>query len=107
MFNFQLLDLRSVIARMLGMNVTNLAVPDYEIISRLEKLILANQANATTAVVLDSALENMEDGYEGEEEEEEEEEEMDVAFENNHDLIGVKGIIAAQKDEIEKKKVSQ
>merc|ERR1712150_188419 len=59
----QLLDLRSVIARMLGMNVTNLAVPDYEIISRLEKLILANQANATTAVVLDSALENMEDGF--------------------------------------------
>ena len=60
---FQLLDLRQVVARMLGMNVTNLAVPDFEIISRLEKLILANQANATTAVVLDTAMEDMEDSF--------------------------------------------
>ena len=40
------------------------------------------------------------------EQEEEEEEDGDDAFINNHDLIGVKGIIAAQKNEIEKKKVS-
>ena len=52
-------------------------------------------------------MENMEEGEEGEEEEEEEEDDVDAAFINNHDLIGVKGIIAAQKDEIEKKKVSQ
>ena len=39
---------------------------------------------------------------EGEEEEEEEEDE----FLNNHDLIGVNGIIRAQKNEIDKKKVS-
>ena len=45
--------------------------------------------------------------HEGEEgEEEEEEEEAEENFINNHDLIGVQGIIAAQKDEIEKKKVS-
>ena len=37
-------------------------------------------------------------------EEEEEEEEDD--FLNNHDLIGVQGIIRAQKNEIDKKKVS-
>ena len=41
-----------------------------------------------------------------EEEEEEEEDEGDGNFINNHDLIGVNGIIAAQKNEIEKKKVS-
>lgn len=43
---------------------------------------------------------------EGEEEEEEEEEDAEAGFINNHDLIGVKGIITAQKNEIEKKKVS-
>ena len=41
---------------------------------------------------------------ESNQEEEEEEEEED--FENNHDLIGVNGIIRAQKNEIDKKKVS-
>lgn len=35
------MDLRQVIARMLGLDVGTLAVPDYEIISRLEKLIEA------------------------------------------------------------------
>ena len=42
-------------------------------------------------------------GMESNQEEEEEEEEED--FENNHDLIGVNGIIRAQKNEIDKKKV--
>ena len=46
-----------------------------------------------------------EDGEEGEEEEEEEDD-GENGFANNHDLIGVKGIITAQKNEIEKKKVS-
>lgn len=39
----------------------------------------------------------------GEEKDQEEEEEL---YKNNHDLIGVEGIIRAQKNEIEKKKVS-
>lgn len=34
------------------------------------------------------------------------EEEEDDAYLNNHDLIGIEGIIRAQKNEIEKKKVS-
>lgn len=34
------------------------------------------------------------------------EEEEDEMYKNNHDLIGVEGIIRAQKNEIEKKKVS-
>ena len=48
---------------MLGMDVTTLAVPDYEIIARLEKLILANQANASTAVALDTALLDLGEGF--------------------------------------------
>ena len=55
--------MRQVIARMLGMDVNTLAVPDYEILSRLEKLILANQSNAATAIALDTALEDLGDGF--------------------------------------------
>ena len=32
--------------------------------------------------------------------------EQEDAYQNNHDLIGIEGIISAQKSEIEKKKVS-
>lgn len=59
----QLLDLRTVLARMLGLDVNTLAVPDYEIISRLEKLILANQGNISTAIALDTVVTDMEDGF--------------------------------------------
>ncbi|KAI0225840.1 hypothetical protein LSAT2_023409 [Lamellibrachia satsuma] len=59
----QLLDFRQVIARMLGLDVNSLAVPDYEIIARLEKLILANKSNVATVVALDTALDDMEDGF--------------------------------------------
>lgn len=48
---------------MLGLDVNTLAVPDYEILSRLEKLILANQSNAATAIALDTALEDLGDGF--------------------------------------------
>jgi len=41
---------------MLGLSLHSLAVPDYELISRLEQLILANQANVSAAVALESAL---------------------------------------------------
>ena len=59
----QLLDLRQVIARMVGLDINTLAVPDYEILSRLEKLILANQSNAATVVALDTAMEGISDGF--------------------------------------------
>jgi len=49
-------DLRDVIARMLGLSLDTLAVPDYELVCRLEQLILANQSNASTAVALQSAM---------------------------------------------------
>lgn len=50
-------------SRMLGLDLNSLAIPDYELITRLEKLILANQANAATAVVLDSAIADLGDGF--------------------------------------------
>lgn len=59
----QLLELRQVISRMLGLDLNSLAIPDYELITRLEKLVLANQANAATAVVLDSAIADLGDGF--------------------------------------------
>ena len=59
----QLVDFRQVIARMLGMDITTLAVPDYEIISRLEKLIQAHHSHAITAYGLDESLQNMERGF--------------------------------------------
>jgi len=52
----QLIDLRDVIARMLGLSLDTLAVPEYELVSRLEQLILANQANVSAAVALESAM---------------------------------------------------
>lgn len=47
---------------MLGLDVNTLAIPDYEIISRLEKLIQAHHAHTLTNWSLDQTLENMEDG---------------------------------------------
>jgi len=41
---------------MLGLSLHTLAVPDYELVTRLEQLILANQANVSAAVALESAL---------------------------------------------------
>ena len=37
----------------------------------------------------------------------EDDQDQDEEFKNNHDLIGVEGIIAAQKNEIDGKKVSK
>lgn len=56
------MDLRTVVARMLGLDVNTLAVPDYEIISRLEKLIQAHHAHTLTNWSMDHALGDMEDG---------------------------------------------
>ena len=48
---------------MLGLDVNTLAVPDYEIISRLEKLILANQSNAVATSVIDGTLRGMNESF--------------------------------------------
>lgn len=59
----QLLDFRNVIARMLGLDINTLAIPDYEIISRLEKLIQAHHTHAFTSMNMEEALADMEDGF--------------------------------------------
>lgn len=59
----QLLDFRGVVSRMLGLDVNMLAVPDYEIITRLEKLIKAHHTTALTTMGLEEALADAEDGF--------------------------------------------
>ncbi|XP_059161028.1 coiled-coil domain-containing protein 170-like [Physella acuta] len=58
----QLIDFRTVVARMLGLDINTLAVPDYEIITRLEKLIQAHHTTAFTTLSLEEALQDVEDG---------------------------------------------
>ena len=52
-----------VIARMLGLEVSTLAVPDYEIIARLEKLIVASHSAEFATKTMESAMHDMEDGF--------------------------------------------
>jgi len=59
----QLLDFRQVLARLLGLEVENLSVPDYEIISRLERLVQAHHAHSITTHSLETSLQDMESGF--------------------------------------------
>jgi hypothetical protein len=61
--DLQLLDLRRVMARMLGLDVNVLAVPDFEIVSRLEQLIMASQSSASAAFTMDAMLADMESSF--------------------------------------------
>ncbi|XP_078673529.1 coiled-coil domain-containing protein 170-like isoform X2 [Branchiostoma floridae x Branchiostoma belcheri] len=61
----ELVDFRQVIARMLGLEIHTLAVPNYEIIARLEKLVNAHHAHTATTLGVETALdENFVVGYE-------------------------------------------
>jgi len=59
----QLLDFRHVLARLLGLEVQSLSVPDYEIIARLERLIQAHHAHSITTHSLETSLQDMEKGF--------------------------------------------
>lgn len=59
----QLLDFRQVLAKLLGLEVQNLSVPDFEIISRLERLVQAHHAHAITTHSLETSLTNMDTNY--------------------------------------------
>lgn len=48
----QLADFREVVSRMLGLNIASLALPDYEIITRLEGLIHFHQHHCFPCVCL-------------------------------------------------------
>ena len=61
-FFLQLLDFRGVIARMLGLDVNTLAVADYEIITRLEKLLKSQQCSVVSPVRLGVTVVDSGDG---------------------------------------------
>ena len=52
-----------MLAKLLGLDVNNLAVPDFEIISRLERLVQAHHAHAVTTHSLETSLQNMDARY--------------------------------------------
>jgi hypothetical protein len=60
------MDLRRVIARMLAIDVIHVPVPDFEIISRLEKLILAQQSTSSSMAAtlsLDDIIDELGDEF--------------------------------------------
>ncbi|EDO48576.1 predicted protein [Nematostella vectensis] len=59
----QLLNFRQVLARLLGLDVNNLSVPDYDIISRLERLVQAHHAHSITTHSLEGSLQDLENGF--------------------------------------------
>lgn len=52
----QLLDFREVVSQMLGLNLTSLALPDYEIIRCLERLIHSHQHHFVTCACLKDVM---------------------------------------------------
>ncbi|XP_028653533.1 coiled-coil domain-containing protein 170 [Erpetoichthys calabaricus] len=54
----QLVDFREVVSQMLGLNVSTLALPDYEIIKRLEKLIHSHHSHAGICLCLENSRES-------------------------------------------------
>lgn len=51
--------LRQTVGRMLGLNVGPATSADFEIVSRLEKLILANKHNMTSTIPVDASFEEL------------------------------------------------
>ncbi|XP_069788422.1 coiled-coil domain-containing protein 170 isoform X2 [Narcine bancroftii] len=60
----QLMNFRDVVSRILGLNVKALALPDYEIIKRLERLVQAHHPSAVTALCLENSMDKLTQGYE-------------------------------------------
>ncbi|XP_055494985.1 coiled-coil domain-containing protein 170 [Leucoraja erinacea] len=59
----QLVNFRDVVSRILGLNVHALALPDYEIIKRLEMLAQAHHSSAVTALHLENSMDKLNQGY--------------------------------------------
>jgi len=59
----QLLEFRSVLAKVIGLDISQTAVPDYEIISRLEKLVEAHQSHLQASQALEAGLRHMATGF--------------------------------------------
>ena len=52
-----------MLAKLLGLDVQNLSVPDFEIISRIERLVQAHHSHAITAHNLETSLHDMDKRY--------------------------------------------
>ncbi|XP_062913343.1 coiled-coil domain-containing protein 170 [Mobula hypostoma] len=59
----QLVNFRDVVSRILGLDVKTLALPDYEIIKRLERLAQAHHSSAMTALCLENSMDKLNQGY--------------------------------------------
>jgi len=53
------MQLRGTVGRMLGLNVGPATTADFEIVSRLEKLILANKTNLAASIPVDEGFEQL------------------------------------------------
>ncbi|XP_068794808.1 coiled-coil domain-containing protein 170 isoform X8 [Struthio camelus] len=61
----QLTDFREVVSRMLGLDISSLALPDYEIITRLERLIHSHQHHFFPCVCLKDVARGQDEHSEG------------------------------------------
>ena len=55
----QLVKLRQTVGRMLGLNVGPATSADFEIVSRLEKLIVANKNNMDSTIPIDASFDQL------------------------------------------------
>ena len=62
-FLLQLLNFRTTVAKLVGLNVENLSVPDYEIISKLEKIFNWCKLNTDIVQSLEGTLNIMDKGF--------------------------------------------
>ncbi|XP_067845469.1 coiled-coil domain-containing protein 170 [Heptranchias perlo] len=59
----QLVNFRDVVSRILGLNVNALALPDYEIIKRLERLAQTHHSSAVTTLCFENSVGKLHQGY--------------------------------------------
>ena len=52
-----------MLAKLLGLDIQNLSIPDFEIISRLERLVQAHHAHAISSHSLETSLTHMDARY--------------------------------------------
>lgn len=59
----QLLNFRQILAKLIGLDIEQLSIPDYEIISKLEKIVKTYKLHAETVNSLGNTLHNMDKDF--------------------------------------------
>ncbi|XP_065174959.1 coiled-coil domain-containing protein 170-like [Sycon ciliatum] len=59
----QLLELRASITMLLGLDISELSVPDYQVMARLEQLVKAHENHVSTARGVQSALQQLQSNF--------------------------------------------